>query len=416
MNQTLRYLSLLACTLFLGIPCSKAQLIAIDYPCHPQLAIHEKYNYNSQNWDAEWQFMYQYNPNGSVAQEIQEERAGVTWEPFARRTYAYSGNDTITTVESWNVNVWELDIRTTSNYDSLGNQILLKEEGYQNGTWVTNSETIATFTYDSLGRQESLELQGNFLGLTFFVLQEFIYGPGGTPDTIYLSQSTGGVYQPVSRQVNITWHSFSDRLFSEYTTELYSFGAYDPYEKYNYTYYGEPGTFEEITQLKTTNGWENYQRRVEEYDAEGRSTLLENDEWINMVLQVQNKISLVYQEDGQNCLTEAVQTTVTPQDSVIERVRLSNNFVGTPEPADENWLKIYPNPAKDQIFLQLSTDRPEKATVKIYDLKGQLELEKNIQMTSGAARLEIDQILSPGIYLIHLQTRDEQITRRLFIE
>lgn len=417
MKTKLYYLSLLACLFFLKIPSLNAQLISIDYPCNPQLAIHENYNFNSQAWDAEWQFIYQYGPNGVLVQEIQEERTGMAWEPFARRTYTYSGNDTITTVESWNVGVWDLHTRTTVNYDSLGNITLLKEEEYQNGTWVTSSERTQTILYDSLGRQVSLELQANFLGIYLSVLQEYIYGTSSTPDTIYLYQSTGGtVYQPVSRIVDITWHSFSDRQFSEYTNELYSFGAFDPYEKYTFTYYGEPGTFEELSQLKTVNGWENYQRRTEEYDAEGRTTLLENGEWINMVLQIQNRISLVYQDDAQNCLTEAIQTTVTPQDSVIERVRLSNNFVGTPEPATNDWLTVFPNPVKDQVFLQLDTERPMMATARIYDLKGQLEFEKNIQMTFGVTTLKIDRILSPGLYLLHLHTRDREVIKRLYFE
>ena len=80
-------------------------------------------------------------------------------------------------------------------------------------------------------------------------------------------------------------------------------------------------------------------------------------------------------------------------------------------PLVSNDLRIYPNPAKDQCFIQLP-ENSDVAVVNIFDVSGKLVLSKNLNQLNSTYSLEI-QSLSEGMYLIEINTNDKLYTGRL---
>ncbi|MEM8524662.1 MAG: T9SS type A sorting domain-containing protein [Bacteroidota bacterium] len=77
----------------------------------------------------------------------------------------------------------------------------------------------------------------------------------------------------------------------------------------------------------------------------------------------------------------------------------------------EQSLKIYPNPAFD--VLHIALDVPKKASIRLYNVQGQLVLEQSTDQKEQ----EVDiSHLPAGIYFCHIQTNDHQIqTKKIII-
>ena len=64
-------------------------------------------------------------------------------------------------------------------------------------------------------------------------------------------------------------------------------------------------------------------------------------------------------------------------------------------------INLFPNPAKDKIYIE-STEIIN--TLKVYNVSGQLMLEKSIANNNGELNIEL---LKSGVYFIYVQTENE---------
>jgi Leucine-rich repeat (LRR) protein len=75
----------------------------------------------------------------------------------------------------------------------------------------------------------------------------------------------------------------------------------------------------------------------------------------------------------------------------------------------EDIIKVYPNPVKDILIVK---GIEEKAEIKLYDLQGRMvkavEISKNHSLNLGH--------LSPGVYLLHIQIRDNNHVSKIIID
>ena len=66
-------------------------------------------------------------------------------------------------------------------------------------------------------------------------------------------------------------------------------------------------------------------------------------------------------------------------------------------------LQLYPNPANDEITLQVSAEDNEETKYVIYDSFGKLVMEKNISISSGTSLLRVDvSALTSGVYMMRI--------------
>lgn len=76
---------------------------------------------------------------------------------------------------------------------------------------------------------------------------------------------------------------------------------------------------------------------------------------------------------------------------------------------------IFPNPASKRIFIRLPNQNEQKTNIRLYNLHGQLVRD----MIYNANENELHQIelngILPGIYLLHLQNREINLTRKMIV-
>ncbi|MEC5174832.1 T9SS type A sorting domain-containing protein [Chryseobacterium nepalense] len=75
-----------------------------------------------------------------------------------------------------------------------------------------------------------------------------------------------------------------------------------------------------------------------------------------------------------------------------------------------NQSKIYPNPAKTEIFIELKSSN---STASIYDSKGSL-IRSGLKMTSGKNRIDVSALTS-GVYFIELSDENNKVFTHKFI-
>lgn len=78
-------------------------------------------------------------------------------------------------------------------------------------------------------------------------------------------------------------------------------------------------------------------------------------------------------------------------------------------------LKIYPNPAKNKISLQVAGFTPGIAQVKITDTKGKLWRQDNRLLTNGQEEIAMFLLLAPGIYFISITKKTTVVKKKLVI-
>lgn len=418
MRQNLLYICLSCFALSLNFQNLHSQYIIVDYPCNPQLAIHEKFDTTQQAFVPEWRYTYHYSVNGVLEGYEKDPWNNGAYELQDRVTFTYPAMDTVTLIEEWDGTAYEVTSRFSVRYDSLGDKVGTFEEQYQpNNVWDTTVAIENKFTYDGQGREISLETEVYFTSIYFKELREYVYGSSATPDSVLWFQEMGSSWVPIYRWVDITWHSFADRQVAMYTEQGFSgVGVFVNSSRNTITYSGTSVSNDRVVENWFGGAWELNSRFLREYDAEGRPLLFNNYFWTNTAWDLHISDSLNYQVDGQNCLSEILQTSIATTSDELYRVRLSNNFVSVPEPDDILNFELFPNPAQDQVFLKWDLETSAEAVIEVYDLKGQQQIAQTVHASSGGINLDFSERLTSGVYILHLRIDDHFAVKRLMVD
>ncbi len=82
----------------------------------------------------------------------------------------------------------------------------------------------------------------------------------------------------------------------------------------------------------------------------------------------------------------------------------------------EKWMNIDPNPATNLAIVKFNAGNSSEVSLEITDLGGKSISIQNIATNTGTNAVEIDvQNLAKGLYIIHLITGEERISRQLVI-
>lgn len=109
---------------------------------------------------------------------------------------------------------------------------------------------------------------------------------------------------------------------------------------------------------------------------------------------------------GSNTLTSTPLAGISPTDFYIAQTGTS---VLNTQQFQEKSISVYPNPASELLNIELS----ENADVKIYNISGQLMLQRNIE--SNRNSLDISQ-LTRGFYIAEITTSDKSSQKIKFIK
>lgn len=102
----------------------------------------------------------------------------------------------------------------------------------------------------------------------------------------------------------------------------------------------------------------------------------------------------------------------------VNAMKMANLFLGTgiSNTNDFQNLRIYPNPAKDRLTLQLQLAKAEKLTISLTNLNGQVLLSKNIENTQEVNESFDISKLASGMYFLQINSKNGTQSQKVIIE
>ncbi|MDD3742066.1 MAG: T9SS type A sorting domain-containing protein, partial [Lentimicrobiaceae bacterium] len=121
---------------------------------------------------------------------------------------------------------------------------------------------------------------------------------------------------------------------------------------------------------------------------------------------------LTWSENGDVVSTNAEYTFIVTSD----RSLVANFYLieGINDVAPAN-LSIFPNPAKDVLFVKISDFQNKNAMIQIHNSTGQQMLSRRIVMKSEVFSLDVA-ALNPGLYYVVVQLENRMITSKIIIQ
>ncbi|MCX6224801.1 MAG: T9SS type A sorting domain-containing protein, partial [Bacteroidia bacterium] len=97
----------------------------------------------------------------------------------------------------------------------------------------------------------------------------------------------------------------------------------------------------------------------------------------------------------------------TAMGAAVDDVKIFVNTTSVETVDNKNRVRVFPNPTKGQVTLELNTLLPDEINLKVYSSSGQLVLGKNISCHSGITIETIDLSEQPkGIYMLSLKPKN----------
>ena len=134
-----------------------------------------------------------------------------------------------------------------------------------------------------------------------------------------------------------------------------------------------------------------------------------------------NAGNVIYVHNGDNVQTDNFTFTVTDGEG---------GFIGTPqfnieidpnatvnvnELLQDDEIKIFPNPNDGNFDIVFENTTWKNLDLKMYNVHGQLILEKNLEGGSSIFHIQTNQI-SGGIYFLKLETENEFLVKKMIVK
>ena len=113
--------------------------------------------------------------------------------------------------------------------------------------------------------------------------------------------------------------------------------------------------------------------------------------------------------------TSAFCQVIINKDSTLNVGPATTAVKNLPATIAKPFLKIYPNPAKNKVSLQVSGFDIGIATVKIMDTKGKTVRVDNRLLANGTDEINMFLQLDPGIYFISINEKAKVIKKKLVV-
>jgi glucuronoarabinoxylan endo-1,4-beta-xylanase len=130
------------------------------------------------------------------------------------------------------------------------------------------------------------------------------------------------------------------------------------------------------------------------------------------VLKTENGVTGFYKvAAGSEPTINPFRAYLTEENMFSANILPLNFSVLSAKEVEINQSRVYPNPAKTEIFVELKS---RNATASIYDSKGSL-IKLNLKMNSGKNRIDISALTS-GVYFIELSDENNKVFKHKFIK
>ena len=184
---------------------------------------------------------------------------------------------------------------------------------------------------------------------------------------------------------------------------------------------GKVGIAADIYSIGSFDGgitWEAPRNIAEDIDGSIGFSWTEEDQFLYVYPWVINgEIHMTWQSD--DYIDRQFDSTIP---GIIEATMVSYSFnpilLGLAENVESNVkLGVYPNPANDRLYIDLDLRTDAKYQIAMTNMLGQIVLEYNVDLSAGANKVDLDvKTLSPGIYIVSVQSSQSAVSTKVIIE
>lgn len=318
-----------------------------------------------------------FDDRGNLDNSIRQIWSNEKWVNSSQNLNTYNLNGSLLTslVQYWTDYNWVNSELYTCTYNADEKMLLKLMQYYDNETWINFMLNVNTFDF-----------KGNYLTHC-----ELLWDKGAWINYILVSRTfdeSGNMLSELSQEWYDTWDNVNNSVYT----------------------YDENGNCTSTTWfIWNNNVWENTARVEYEY-AEGiiRGTGYNWDGsgWVNGDAMLELKFN---SGDSKQALCEW-------WGSMVE-VYYTALYTGLPGTEDNSaQVSVYPNPAKDNLFIRFNDFEDRQARIDIYDLAGKL-LESDVYETNPNGpefRLGINNY-TPGLYFIVIKSGNFELTKKFAV-
>lgn len=306
---------------------------------------------------------------------------------------------------------------------------------YCNGVfyWGANADHVYRVTNIPLGVQENMVYVGTNSLVPFSHVKFSEYSPAGTT-TLFLGTQSGGLYKVENAESTPQANDITGDEFPTANISCVAIGSSEDILTVTFSNYGVSSVW------FTEDGGENWVEKEGNLpdmpirwaafhpDNDGQVMLAtETGIWVTNMMLEDETIWYPASEGMANVRVDMLKLRKS-DNTVLAATHgrglfttsfdLDQFYVGTEDiVSNKTGMEIYPNPAKEVIYLDLKQWDSQSATLMIRDVGGKLvyQDEVNLQNKSRVSKINVD-FLKDGIYFLSVHTDDETKTRKLIIQ
>lgn len=343
-----------------------------------------EHHYNAgtgDNWQDNQRFHHTYLQDNYKDQSVGEMMVNNVWTNSTRSTYTYDANHNILVywVENWENEAWVNYYRMTyTTEQGLYTQIV--GEIWSEGSWSYSYRLL--YTYDTDNNVDTITTQ-IYPGGTWasYSRAEYSYNTDNQISEIESFLYAGG--WQLSSHTLYTYTAF--QKIQSTLIQTWSDNTYHNNSRITYTYNGLEQNITMLTELYQNNAWIGNYLSTNAYDTNGNLSETIRQLWDGNNWNNEMKITNTYEQYGTPIADDTIQIT-----------GLS--------------LSAYPNPFTGSTSISIRSDFSGNATLKIYNVKGQMLRSAQIRLTKdNTLEWQWNDVAVAGVYFVEIRMENRAV-------
>lgn len=408
-----------------------SSIISYDANGNDNYIFYRSYNTSSSSWDPSVIRYKSYSPSNKIVLYVDSFLNSTNYIFSFKDVYVYDSNDSlqIITQSKWNTSLssWQYNNRVQYSYTATGKTNVYLLQNFNGSSWVNSSRV--TYSYNS--SDQLISALGEQWNTGTSSWQNY-------SKTTYTNDANGNVLIQVNQLWNTTTNAWVN---SNRTTNTYNSSNYLTSQIVEGWITGSSSWLNSTNESITYNSlniishdvvkwwntslssWKNHSQYTLTFDANNIPATQVNQNWddVNSVWVNNYQYTFTYNNHHYQTFRyiQSWNTTLnswgnTEQDYYwFENNPLS---ISNPNLIDTK-IKLYPNPASDNVIFETNFDTPQNIDVYIIDASGKLCFNtKTYQSNIGMQLLNIStKNLSSGQYSVIIKAGDQNIVKPLLI-
>lgn len=344
------------------------------YTYNADNSIAEIKEYNAQTHEYLHRYTYKYDQQGRLVEILMEANYNGTLKPYMRYTYIF---------------------------DAHGNQEVYKTESFSNNTWNISDGDSAAFTYDAMDRITEMSLF-KYNGSNINPIQKLDYSDfnaNNLPETVTIQTYQGSSYINYVQLQNTGWQAGYDPININPSSYIGYLWQQTSWQRATYdTAYVHNGRMDSSFLFQyTTNTLDSLNKTTFAYDSQDKLWETLNYYYSTNIWELSSGHRDSNAYGSYDELQYQISSTYSAMDfrwNIDGKEVFYYNSLSV-QPVKRNTLNLYPNPAKNTVYIQLDQSVDEIVFINSQGME--------IHPKWSSNQIHLEQI-PPGIYLVRMKS------------